>query len=54
MAVLKSIIAQLDELPDHHSEDDYSEMLNTIATSHSMAVGKLMRLCRNVITGGKV
>ena len=54
MAVLQSIIAHIDMLPDHHGEDDYSKMLNTIATTHNMAVGKMMRLCRNVITGGKV
>lgn len=51
---MQSIMEHLDLLPGQHGEDDYSNMLKNIATLHEMAVGKLMRTCRNVITGGKV
>lgn len=51
---MHSIMEHLDKLPEQHGEDDYSNMLKGIATSHNMPVGKVMKLCRNVITGGKV
>lgn len=41
-------------LPEQHGDDDYNNMLKNIATAHNMPTGKLMKLCRNVITGGKV
>lgn len=41
-------------LPEQYGEDDYNNMLKTTATSHNMPVGKVMKLCRNIITGGKV
>lgn len=44
----------IDALPEPHGEDDFSNMLNTIATTNNMAVGKVMKICRSVITGGKV
>jgi len=44
----------LDTLPEQHGEDDYSNMLKTVASTHNMAVNKVMKVCRAVITGGKV
>lgn len=41
-------------LPEQNGEDDYGNMLKTIATTHNIAIGKLMKACRNIITGGKV
>ena len=54
MTVLHSVVKHLDTLPELHGEDDFSNMLNTIATTNNMAVGKVMKVCRSVITGGKV
>lgn len=52
--VIHSIVEHLDTLPEPHGEDDFSNMLNTIATTNNMSLGKVMKICRSVITGGKV
>ena len=52
--MIRSIMGHLDALPEPHGEDDFSNMLNAIATTNNMAVGKVMKICRSVITGGKV
>lgn len=52
--VIHSIMEHLDTLPEQHGEGDYDNMLKIIASTHNMAVNKVMKLCRTVITGGKV
>lgn len=41
-------------LPEQHGEGDYGNMLKTIASTHNMAVNRVMKLCRTIITGKKV
>ena len=48
------MINWLDWLPGDHGEEGYVVMLKSIATDHKLSVGKVMKACRHVITGGKV
>jgi len=52
--LLQDVINQLDQLPGNHGEEDYVVMLKSIATNHKLSLGKMMKVCRQVITGGKV
>jgi len=52
--MLEDIINHLDRLPGNHDEEDYVAMLKSIAKDHKLSLGKVMKVCRHVITGGKV
>jgi len=53
-ALLQDIINQLDQSSDDHGEEGYVVMLKSIAKNHKLSLGKVMKVCRHVITGGKV
>ena len=53
-ALLQDVITQLNQSSGDHGEEGYVIMLKSIAKNHKLSLGKVMKVCRHVITGGKV